>query len=153
MFEAISNARLFEGIPLDGLAELARHGVRRRFGRARLLMHQGDVSETMYVLLKGRVRVERSVPDVAEPLVLAELGPGDVVGEMGLLDHQPRSASVVALEDTEAMELDDLALAQTVLRYPEVSAALLRVLSSRLRSTDELAAELARRSQGEVSEQ
>jgi CRP-like cAMP-binding protein len=142
MLDALSQADLFEGIPLDGLARLARSGIKRIFPMGNVLMRQGDVSETMYVILKGRVQVERSHPQLSEAITLAVLGPGEVVGEMGLLDHEPRSATVTAIEDVEAMELDDLALAQTILQYPEVSTSLLHLLSRRLRTTDELSAEL-----------
>jgi CRP-like cAMP-binding protein len=149
MLDALSQADMFEGIPLDGLARLARSGIRRTFKAGTTLMKQGDLSDTMYVLLKGRVLVEKTHPQLSESLTLAELGPGDVVGEMGLLDHEPRSATVTAIDEVDAMELDDLALAQTVLQYPEVSAALLRLLSRRLRSADELSTELLYRASEE----
>ncbi len=142
MLDALSQADMFEGIPLDGLARLARSGIRRTFAAGSTLMKQGDVADTMYVIIKGRVLVERTHPHLSEALTLAELGPGDVVGEMGLLDHEPRSATVTAIDEVDAMELDDLALAQTVLQYPEVSTALLHLLSRRLRSADELSTEL-----------
>jgi CRP/FNR family transcriptional regulator, cyclic AMP receptor protein len=149
MLDALSQADMFEGIPLDGLARLAKSGIRRTFPSGHVLMHQGDVSDCMYVILRGRVNVERSHPQLSEPVILAELGPAEVVGEMGLLDHEPRSATVRALEDIDVVELDDLALAQTILQYPEVSTALLRLLSRRLRSVDELSAELKIRASDE----
>ena len=99
----------------------------------------------MLVLLSGKVRVERSHPDLKAALPLAELGPHQVVGEMGVLDGAPRSATVVAMEDTEALELSAEVVAQTIVRYPVVSMDLLRMLSSRLRDTDELATHLASR--------
>jgi CRP/FNR family cyclic AMP-dependent transcriptional regulator len=142
VLDVLSQSEIFRGVPIDGLAKLAHTGIIRRFPAGALLMRQGDISDTMYVILSGRVKVERSDHQVGSPLALAELGPGDVVGEMGLLDREPRSATVTALEATEVMELDDLALAQLVMHYPDVSGGLLRVLSRRLRSTDEVATEL-----------
>jgi CRP-like cAMP-binding protein len=153
MLDALSQADIFEGIPLDGLVRLARSGIKRGFSKGTVLMRQGDVSETMYVILRGKVHVERSHPQLSEAITLAVLGPGEVVGEMGLLDREPRSATVTALEDVEAMELDDLALAQTILQYPEVSASLLRLLSRRLRSADELSDELRKRAVEEEEEE
>jgi len=108
-------------------------------------MHQGEVGDVMYMILEGRVRVQRSHPDLTEPLILADLGVGEIVGEMGLLDGSPRSATVVAVEETEAMELTAAQLSQMVVKYPTVSGALLRLLTRRLRSTDELAEEMSRR--------
>jgi CRP/FNR family transcriptional regulator, cyclic AMP receptor protein len=120
---------------LDAMAKLGRV---RRFGKGKRLMHQGAVSDRMYVILSGCVRVQRSHPDLREPVVLADLGPGETVGEMGVLDGEPRSATVLALEATEALELSQRALQDSILRDPELSGALLRVLSRRLRGTDAL---------------
>jgi CRP/FNR family cyclic AMP-dependent transcriptional regulator len=78
------------------------------------------------------------------PVVLDELGAGDLVGEMGVLDGEARSATVVAIETTVALELSAATLAATVLRHPEATTELLRLLSRRLRSTDELAVQLVR---------
>jgi CRP/FNR family cyclic AMP-dependent transcriptional regulator len=142
VLDVLSQSEMFKGVPIDGLIKLAKTGINRHFSEGAQLMRQGDISDTMYVILSGRVKVERSDTHVADPLELAELGPGDVVGEMGLLDREPRSATVTAVESTEVMELDDLALAQLVLHYPDISGGLLRILSRRLRTTDEVATEL-----------
>lgn len=147
MPDPLSKVTLFAGISLDGLSALARQGVHHTFPAGRELMRQGDVSETMYIILSGRVRVERSHPALAMPLVLEEMGPGEVVGEMGVVDRMPRSATVTAMEDTETLELGALALMETLAQYPEVASALLHILSQRLRSTDELIEEMLRRRQ------
>jgi CRP-like cAMP-binding protein len=131
---------------MEGIARLTERGHPRSFPMGSLLMQQGEPADTMYVILSGRVRVERTHPDLIEPVVLADLGPGEVVGEMGLLDGQPRSATVTAVEDTETLEMDAADLSYTVLRYPEASMALLQTISRRLRSIDELAAQLASQS-------
>ena len=91
------------------------------------------------------MRVTRSHPQILRPVVLAELGSRDVVGEMGVLDREPRSASVTALTEVETLELDAPTLAQVVLDHPEAAAALLRLLSQRLCSTDELMEQFAYR--------
>ena len=139
----LNHVRIFQEIPLDGLTRLAERGHPRVFPTGSVLMRQGESAEVMYVLLSGKVRVERSHPDLVDPVFLADLGAGEVVGEMGLLDGQPRSATVTAIEDTETLELDGADLAYTVLRYPEVSMALMQTISRRLRSLDELTAHMA----------
>lgn len=115
-------------------------------------MRQGDRAATLYVIVSGRVRVERGHPALAEPVVLAELGPGQVAGETGVLDGEPRPVTVVALERTEALEIDVATLSQTLVRYPQVAGAVLSTLSRRLRSADELAVEVARQQAPEPSE-
>ena len=134
MHEMLSRHSGFNAIPLPGLQRLASRGHRRMFGAGSQLMHQGDVSDRMYLIVSGRVRVERSHPDLLEPLVLAELGPGEIVGEMGLLDASPRSATVSAMEETETLELNADAVREIIEQFPEVSGVLLRILTRRLRS-------------------
>jgi len=141
--DVLERVELFRPIPHDGLRRLADRGVLRRFTPGQTLMRQGETSQTMYVILSGAVRVDRSLPD-ERSVNLAELGPGDVVGEMGLLDRAPRSATVTAVEDTETLEIHATLLAVVLIENPAVSAALLRILSRRLRSADELVEEMSR---------
>lgn len=129
-------------LSLDGLARLAAVGERRSFAAGDRLMKQGEPAESLFVILAGQVSVVREHPDLSEPVQLAALGPGEVVGEMGLLDGESRSATVTALEGTVAMEIGKDQLAEIVERFPEVYGTLVRVLSRRLRRTDELAAQI-----------
>ncbi len=80
-------------------------------------------------------------------LGLALLGPGEIVGEIGLFDEGPRTATVRALTEVTVLELEAPIVAQTILGVPDVGTALLRVLSQRLRSPDELAEQMRRRNQ------
>jgi CRP/FNR family transcriptional regulator, cyclic AMP receptor protein len=130
-------------LTLDGLARLAALGDRRVFAEGEELMRQGDVADSLFVILEGQVRVVREHPHLSTPITLAALGAGEVVGEMGLLDGEPRSATVTALEETVAMRVPEHALRLCVARHPDVYGSLLKVLSKRLRSTNDLAAEMA----------
>lgn len=130
-------------LTLDGFARLAALGERRVFAEGEDLMRQGDVADSLFVILEGQVQVVREHPHLSTPITLAALGAGEVVGEMGLLDGEPRSATVTALEETVAMRVPEHALRSCIARHPDVYASLLKVLSKRLRSTNDLAAELA----------
>jgi CRP/FNR family cyclic AMP-dependent transcriptional regulator len=141
----LSQVDVFRGLPKEALAGLAKMASARSFPAGSTLMRQGDVSESMFVILDGEVKVQRTDPLLADPLELAELGPGEIVGELAVLDGEPRSATVTARVPTNTLELTAPALAITVLQHPEVSRALLMVLSRRLRSTDELAVQLLRK--------
>lgn len=144
MTSPLARVALFKELPEPGLQMLAERGRPKLFATGAVIMRQGDPSDTLHVITRGRVRVERDQAGET-PLVLAELGAGDVVGEMGLLDNSPRSATVTALEDTETLEIHASVLALVIMEFPLVAAALLRTLSRRLRSADELADALARR--------
>ena len=130
-------------LTLDGFARLAGAGARRSYASGERLMKQGDKADSLFVILTGKVNVVREHPDLATPVHLATLGPGDVVGEMGLLDGDPRSATVAAADATIVMEVPQNALSLIVAEHPDVYGALVKVLSKRLRATNELVAQTA----------
>jgi len=131
-------------LPQSSLRGLLAAGERVHFAKDADVVRQGDPSDAIYALLWGRVRVTRTHPDLREPLVLATLGPGEVVGEMGLLDGLPRSATVTAIDEIViARRIDARELAEVIVRSPEIYGGLVRLMSARLRNTDELVTELA----------
>ena len=143
VIEALGRVEAFRGIPEDGLQNLLVWGHMQVFPSGGVLMRQGEPGDRLHVVLRGQVRVERESIDPT-PLVLAILGPGELVGEMGVLDSAPRSATVTATEETQTLELGAELLAQTILLYPEVTMPLLRTLSQRLRNTSDLVEHMAR---------
>ena len=145
MLDLLAQVAILQPLPAAGLSRLAEQGRPRFFPPGSQLMRQGEASESLHIIRKGSVRVERAHPQILRPVVLAELGPGDVVGEMGVLDREPRSATVTALTAVETLELDAPTLAQVLVDHPEAAAALLRILSRRLRNTDELMQLMGRR--------
>src|SRR5439155_27318508 len=84
-------------LPHNELERLVPALKRRSFRRGETLYHQGDPGHVLHVVLEGRVKVVLP-SEAGEEAVLTVLGPGDVHGEMALLDGEPRSATVVALE-------------------------------------------------------
>lgn len=134
----LDDATFFSGLPVEAMQALADRGVTKVFPKGAVMIRQGDIGETMHVILDGRARVQREHPTLDGPVLLADLGPGEVVGEMGLLDHQPRSATVLALEETHTVEFTADEVTDVMLRFPAVASALLRTLSERIRSTNDL---------------
>jgi CRP-like cAMP-binding protein len=143
MYDELGDVRALHGVSLNGLSALASAGTARTFAPGEALMLQGGPSDTLYIILRGRVRVELSHRDLLEPIEVAELEAGEVVGEMGMLDRQPRSASVIAVEETETVELAAAQLEVVLQNHPEVTRALAGVLSRRLRDTDQMVQEQA----------
>src|SRR5687767_10043531 len=101
----LANVDVFQDFTPDGLARLASQGQRRTFPAGETLLRQGEVSGAMYVIVRGRVQKQRSHPDLREPAEILELGPGESVGELGVLDLAPWPETVVALEETDTLEL------------------------------------------------
>ena len=109
---------------------------------------QGEVAETMYILVEGRCRVLMDIDDSGHPFTLAELGPGQCFGEMALVEIQPRSASVVALTDVVVAGLtnsDFMTLYDwRITTYSLVLLNIAREISRRLRRANEVIAACAR---------
>ena len=100
------------------------------------LLRQGDDGDCIYIVISGRLRVVERSNDRAT--VLAELGPGETIGEMAVITGEPRSADVVAIRDTHLARLPKTAVERLLVRHPMSALALLgRGLVSRLRSRSE----------------
>ena len=97
----------------------------------------GDAGHSLYIVLNGRTQVYVENTE-GEKIVLAENEPGDVFGEISLLDGGPRTATAVAIEATDLLRLDRESLQELVSTHPHAAIDLLTVMGRRLRSTDEL---------------
>lgn len=128
---------LLSGIDRELVEEMLRIGKRRSFAVVETLMAQGEKATAMYVILRGRVRVVRHMPD-GTSVALAELGPGEGVGEIGMIDQGPRTATVVAIEPTDTVEFQAQSFATLANSSSRFYEMLARVLVQRLRATDEL---------------
>jgi CRP/FNR family cyclic AMP-dependent transcriptional regulator len=104
------------------------------FAAGTTVIREGDQQETGYMLLllTGEVSVQTLDPGSSEPVIISVLGPGNVIGAMGLLDGAPRSASCVATSRIEAAVLSRGALDQLIEQHPQVGAKLMVALSQRL---------------------
>ena len=144
MSSVLTVSETLTALPQASLRGLRAAGQRVFFAKDADIVRQGDPSDAIYTLLWGRVRVTRTHPDLREPLLLATLGPGVVVGEMGLLDGMPRSATVTAIDEIViARRIEAREFAELIVSSPEIYGGLVRLMSARLRNTDELVAELA----------
>ncbi len=103
---------------------------------------EGDVGEHAYVIDSGEIRISRKRTS-GEELTLAQLKRGELFGELALIDDQTRSASAVAVTDTELMTLDRGTFQSQLQVNPDRCRRLFKILSSRMRSMDELAMVLA----------
>lgn len=95
------------------------------------LFREGDEADAAYLIQSGRVEITKRVRD--DETVLAILGPGDIVGEMALIDGLNRSASARALEDTVLLRVSKANFQERLQAIDAVSRAMLNRLSQRLR--------------------
>jgi CRP-like cAMP-binding protein len=121
---------------------LLRYGRKRHFNRANSLITAGTVSDSVLVILEGRVKLS-FFTDAGDEVLLAIRGPGDLIGDLSALDEKPHSATATALEPVDARTIRAADFRAFLLDYPQVSLLLLRMLSSRLRDADEKRVEFA----------
>ena len=107
----------------------------RSFPRNAFILRAGEETDALYLILSGRVKV--LIPDEeGHEVILAVLGPNDFFGEMGLLDDQPRSASVETLEPCETVRLSKAGFTNLIKDNFELAMLIIRSLVKRLREAD-----------------
>lgn len=100
----LRNVPLFAGLDEVELDKLSKVAGRKRVERGSFVVRAGDSTDSLYILLSGRAKVTNSDEEGRE-IILAWLGPGEFFGEMGLIDSSPRSASVIAVEPCELLNI------------------------------------------------
>lgn len=104
------------------------------FPKGATLMHEGDRANTNYMLLvlSGEVSVDVADDGHPEAVAVSVLGPGNLVGEMGLIDGAPRSATCKAITDVQAAGLSRVGLQRLIEEHPRVGARLVVLISMRI---------------------
>ena len=133
---------LFASFPEDQLRMLTTMVARRSATRSTTIMAGGDATDSLYIVLSGRLKVMMSDSEGKE-VILAILGPGEFFGEMGLIDDSPRSASVVAMESCELLSVTKRDFKKCLAENFEMSMAVMRGLVRRLREADRKIGSLA----------
>jgi CRP/FNR family cyclic AMP-dependent transcriptional regulator len=137
----LSNLELIRRVPLFALltasqAEAVADAVsKRRFKRGEVVVAQGEKSNTLFIILTGRVRVMTSDKRGRE-VILATLQPGDYIGEMSLIDNEPHSATVRAEVQTDMLTLGRAEFARCLPENSSMSYAIMKGLVQRLRQAD-----------------
>jgi len=136
--EALTKMPVFGGVSYDALAFLLARAERTEVPAGDTYFREGDPGSEMFVLRRGQVELSRAKGAVRE--VLGHLGQGDCFGEMALLDLYPRSATVTAMEYSEAIAISPALLYELYDHSPEpftiMMMNLARELSRRLRQAD-----------------
>ena len=117
------------------LAALAEACTSRTWPASVTVFQRGDVEDHLLAITSGRVRLSLARANGQE-LVLRHLGPGDVLGEMALIDGQPRSADAVTIETTTALQLNRRRFHAIAAERPDVWMAVAKYLCAQLRNTN-----------------
>ena len=136
----LARVPFFDGLTREALALIAKATTEETHATGTRIFQYGDVGDKLFIILEGKVRISRDIAGVGEE-ALAVLGPGQVFGEMSLVDESPRSADARVHEHCRLLvigkeEFDDRLFIHKDLAY-EVLWNCVRILSTRLRETNE----------------
>jgi CRP-like cAMP-binding protein len=128
--EALRRIPFFEGLTPEDLDRIARIGERRTFSPGAPIVAKDAVGGGLFVILSGTASVDAGGRHHS-------LGPGQFFGEMALLSGRPRSATVTAEEQVEAMVLETMYFRPFLIKNPSVAVTILEVVVDRLREVQE----------------
>src|SRR6267142_455031 len=126
---------LFENQPEEVLKAVLVQGQLQEYGPGEVVFRQGDEGDRVYIVKSGALEVLASPTDAAEPIPVAYLGPGEVLGELALLTGSPRSASARVPERAELFTVDKPVFLDLMKTLPAFARNLCLVLAKRLEAT------------------
>jgi CRP/FNR family cyclic AMP-dependent transcriptional regulator len=138
----LRNVPLFSVLPESQLSVLTSLVSRKSFPRGTTIIAAGDTTESLYVIISGRLKVMMS-DDEGREVILAILASNEFFGEMGLLDDSPRSATVVAIEACELLILNKRDFKKCLADNFEMTMTVMRGVVKRLREADRKIGSLA----------
>ena len=123
----LKSVDLFRALPGEELAQIAEIAEEQPFAAGEQVFAEGEPGDALYLVLDGAVKVHQSQRQ------LAHLGVRDVFGEMAIVDSEPRSASVTAVQDAVLLKIARDDFRDILLERPEIGMGIIKVLSRRLR--------------------
>jgi CRP-like cAMP-binding protein len=127
---------VFSALAEPELERVAEVTVPRQFAAGEVVFREGDESDTCYVVRSGHARAIREHQD-GRSITLARFGPGDIFGELAMFDNEKRSATVEALEPTEAIAILGGDMRRLLREHPDIAVKLIAAIARRLRETNE----------------
>lgn len=134
--ELLARVPLFAELDAEDLREIGESAHAETFVEGDHVFHIGEPGRSLFIVTDGMVQIHH--PDRDRHFELAQFGPGDFFGEMALLNDAPRSATARALTDVRALVLDKVDFRRIVTDRPRVGLEILRAMSVRVRSADDL---------------
>ena len=139
--DVLAATDFFVDAPPDTIESLAAHGFERELVRGDTLFNEGDPPDALYVVTRGRMAIAIANPIDRRESVVALMEPGDLFGEMGMLDDRPRSAMARALEPSSVLAVPYGPVLELLDQQPKLLWNVTRVLAQRLRAMDEALAD------------
>jgi CRP-like cAMP-binding protein len=132
VLQQLKNTLIFSGLADDALEEVAQKASTRKLKKGDVLMRKGEAGDSLFLIHQGWVKIVTE-DSKGDELIINKCGPGETIGEMALLDQGTRSATVVAMDDAEVLELKNDVFEKILNQRPDVSLSIIRSYSDRLR--------------------
>jgi len=140
--DLLRRVSIFQDLSDPDLSRLGARLVPKTFDKDGIIVSQEAEGDALYIIKAGRVKVVL-YGDSGREIILSMFKPGDFFGEMSLIDNQPRSANVIALEESEVLVLSRDSFHKQILESPLLAMAILGEMSRRLRRADAAIGSLA----------
>src|SRR4051794_19822358 len=140
--ELLRTVPVFSDLSDADIESLSRLCTRRRYPKDTVVFFENEEGDSFFVIVEGRIKVT-ILGDDGREVILSILGPGDFFGEMALLDNEPRSATAIAVEETELISLARADFQGAMTENPSILTALIRILTGRLRRANHQISTLA----------
>ena len=142
MVELLKKIPLFSSLKHDELEAITKVSFVKTFPKDQIILLENEEGDTLFTIIKGKVKVT-AFSEHGKEVIFSILYDGDFFGDMSLLDGKPRSASVVAIEDSEVRLIRRQDFFRLLEKHPQIALKLLEELTSRLRKADERIESLA----------
>ncbi len=139
--DPFANSNVLGILPPEDRRRLTERCVERRFEKGQIVYFEGQIADTMLALVEGHLKVSTYSSDGNE-LLIATVAPGGIIGELGVLSTEPRSATVTATVTSRALILSRAVVMELIEQRPVMAVALLRRLGDMVRKTTEVASDL-----------
>jgi sigma-B regulation protein RsbU (phosphoserine phosphatase) len=133
--------KAFKGLDQEALNLLRQVAVRKTYPADTVLCHEGDVADTLYVIISGRAVVTRDLEGTEEDFVLGFVGEGQYFGELALITEAPRAATVTTIMETDVLEITKKDFEEVFSASPAMARSILNTMVQIIRETDKRAIE------------
>lgn len=140
--ELLRSVPIFSELTEADFSSLAKVANRRRYPKDSVVFFENEQGDFFFMILEGRIKVT-ILGDDGREVILSLLGSGDFFGEMALLDNEPRSATAIAVEDTELLSLHRNDFQSVLTDNRSITMGLIKVLTGRLRRANHQISTLA----------
>jgi len=140
--EVLRTVPIFSELSDEDITSLAHLASRKRYPKDTVVFFENEEGDSFFCIVDGRIKVT-ILGDDGREVILSVLGRGDFFGEMALLDNEPRSATAIAVEDTELLSLHRNDFQTVLTDNRSIMAALIKILTARLRRANHQISTLA----------